>query len=119
VLEPGKALSWQLNAPHRVDNLDGLNVSITTDYFTPYAQKKYGVYYANGVMRRKFGISPKSTATDGLGAYAKCAAALAFKKSGMMSKDERKMFSTFTLDPDNIGQIIDIPQNERQEIVQL
>ncbi|GJM02817.1 MAG: hypothetical protein DHS20C08_13180 [Rhodomicrobium sp.] len=119
VLEPGKALSWQLNAPHRVDNLDGLNVSITTDYFTPYAQKKYGVYYTNGVMRRKFGMSPKSTSTDGLGAYAKCAAALAFKKSGMMSKDERTMVSTFTLDPENIGQIIDIPQNERREIVQL
>lgn len=119
VLEPGKALSWQLNAPHRVDNLDGLNVSITTDYFTPYAQKKYGVYYANGVMRRKFGMAPKSTAVEGLGAYAKCAAALAFKKSGMMSKDERKMVSTFTLDPDNLGKIIDIPAHLRREIVQL
>lgn len=119
VLEPGKALSWQLNAPHRVDNLDGLNVSITTDYFTPYAQKKYGVYYANGVMRRKFGMEPKSTAVEGLGAYAKCAAALAFKKSGMMSKDERKMVSTFTLDPDNLGKIIDIPAHLRREIVQL
>lgn len=119
VLEPGYALSWQLNAPHRVDNLDGLNVSITTDFFTPYAQKKYGVYYANGVLRRKFGMAPKSTAVEGLGAYAKCAAALAFKKSGMMSKDERKMVSTFTLDPDNLGKIIDIPAHLRREIVQL
>lgn len=119
VLEPGTALSWQLNAPHRVDNLDGLNVSITTDYFTPYAQKKYGVYYANGVMRRKFGVEPKSTDVQGLGAYAKCAAALAFKKSGMMKSTERKMISTFTLDPHNIGNIIDIPDSERTQIVQL
>ncbi len=119
VLEPGKALSWQLNAPHRVDNLDGLNVSITTDYFTPYAQKKYGVYYANGVMRRKFGMSPKSTNVDSLGAYAKCAAALAFKKAGVMKSSEREMISTFRLDPENIGQIIDIPQAERTVIDQL
>lgn len=119
VLEPGKALSWQLNAPHRVDNLDGLNVSITTDYFTPFAQKKYGVYYTNGVMRRKFGMSPSSTNVDGLGAYAKCAAALAFKKSGLMKSDERKMISTFVLDPENIGKIIDIPDAERTIINQL
>ena len=70
-------------------------------------------------MRRKFGMEPKSTAVEGLGAYAKCAAALAFKKSGMMSKDERKMVSTFTLDPDNLGKIIDIPAHLRREIVQL
>ncbi len=119
VLEPGKALSWQLNAPHRVDNLDGLNVSITTDYFTPYAQKKYGVYYANGVMRRKFGMEPRSTNVAGLGAYAKCAAALAFKKAGVMKSSERTMMSTFRLDPENIGQIIDIPQAERTVIEQL
>lgn len=119
VLEPGTALSWQLNAPHRVDNLDGLNVSITTDYFTPYAQKKYGVYYANGVMRRKFGLTPKSTATEGLGAYAKCAAALAFKKAGVMKSTEREMLSTFRLDAENIGQIIDIPKNQRTVIEQL
>ena len=119
ILEPGKALSWQLNAPHRVDNLDGLNVSITTDYFTPYAQKKYGVYYANGVMRRKFGMAPKSNAVEGLGAYAKCAAALAFKKAGLMKSSEREMVSTFRLDPENIGQIIDIPSAERTVIEQL
>lgn len=119
ILEPGTALSWQLNAPHRVDNLDGLNVSITTDYFTSHAQKKYGVYYANGVMRRKFGMTPKSTNVEGLSAYAKCAAALAFKKSHIMSANERQMVSTFTLDPENIGQIIDLPDGERKVIEQL
>lgn len=119
VLEPGTALSWQLNAPHRVDNLDGLNVSITTDYFTPFAQKKYGVYYTNGIMRRKLGMSPKSTDANGLGAMAKCAAALAIKKSKIVKVKERTMMSTFTLDPDNIGQIIDLPENQRTEIVQM
>lgn len=119
VLEPGTALSWELNAPHRVDNLDGLNVSITTDYFTDFAQKKYGVYFANGAMRRKFGFKPKSTKVDGIGAYAKCAAALALKKSGMMKSNERHVFSTFTLDPENIGQIVDIAENDREEIIQL
>ena len=118
-LEPGFALSWQLNAPHRVDNLDGLNVSITTDYFTSFAQKKYGVYYTNGLMRRKLGMEPKSTSVDGIGAYAKCAAALALKKTGILKVDEREMVSTFQLDPDNIGQIIDIPEDQRNIIHQL
>ncbi len=119
ILEPGSALSWQLNAPHRVDNLDGLNVSITTDYFTPYAQRKYGVFYANGVLRRRFGFSPKSTDVNGPMAYAKCAAALAFKKAGVMKSSEREMISTFRLDPDQLGNIIDIPKAERSIIEQL
>lgn len=119
ILEPGYGLSWPLNAPHRVDNLDGLNVSITTDYFTPLAQKKYGVYFANGILRRKFGLLPKSTDLNGFGAVAKCAAALAFKKSGVMKNEERKMISTFQLDPENIGHIIDLPKEQCSEIHQL
>ena len=67
-LEPGWALSWPQNAPHRVDNIDGLNVSITTDYFIPAATRKYGVYFANGMLRRRFGLRPASTRSSGPGA---------------------------------------------------
>ncbi|MEM9030827.1 MAG: hypothetical protein AAGC70_20900, partial [Pseudomonadota bacterium] len=117
-LEPGWALSWPQNAPHRVDNLDGLNVSITTDFFTPAAQRKYAVYYANGLMRRRFGIQPRSTATQGLGALTKCASALALKKVGVHSQNEREMIQSFALDTTTPGAILNLQQRDWRPIHQ-
>ncbi len=117
-LEPGWALSWPQNAPHRVDNLDSLNVSITTDYYTPAAQRKYGVYYANGLMRRRLGWQPRSTATDGIGALAKCAAAVAMKKLGVHRQAERDMMQSFVLDLSQPGAIDELPPSEWRPILQ-
>ena len=99
VLEPGDVISWPLNAPHRVDNLDGLNMSLTTDYMTSEAQRKYGVYYTNGFLRRAIGMEPRSTATEGPVALAKCAFALAIKKLGIRKSEEFEFVSTFKVDP--------------------
>ena len=117
-LEPGWAVSWPQNAPHRVDNLDGLNVSITTDYFTPAARRKYGVYFANGMMRRRFGLAPRSNRAAGLGAVAKCGAALAMKKLGLHRVNEREMIKSFSLDASKPGHIIDLAPTERTPILQ-
>ncbi|SDP28586.1 hypothetical protein SAMN04488061_2722 [Filomicrobium insigne] len=118
VLEPGYALSWPHNAPHRVDNLEGLNVSITTDYFTPETKRRYGVYYTNGLMRRRLGVKPRSTSANGIGAYAKCAAALAAKKVGVKAATERSMMQTFKLNKEMPGALIDLSPAEQQAITQ-
>lgn len=102
-MEPGDVLSWPMNAPHRVDNLEGLNVSLTSEFFTPFVWRKYGVYFFNGMIRRKLGMEPKSTNTDGLMAYAKCAAALAAKKLGVMNNERFDFISTFQVDPTQPG----------------
>ena len=117
-LEPGWALSWPQNAPHRVDNLDGLNVSITTDYFTPAAQRKYGVYFYNGMVRRRFGMKPRSTRIDGVGALAKCIGSLALKKAGVLRSAEREMIKSFHLDAQTPGRIIDLPADQQIAIHQ-
>jgi hypothetical protein len=117
-LEPGQVVSWPLNAPHRVDNLDGLNVSITTEFFTPAARRKYGVYYANGFARRHLGYTPKSAAYEGPMAYAKSAAALAIKKLGLAKASERAMMCSFKLEKSRFGQIIDLAPQERWNIQQ-
>ncbi len=117
-LEPGDAVSWPQNAPHRVDNLDGLNVSITTDYFTPAAQRKYGVYFTNGLMRRRLGLKPGSTATTGLGALTKCIAAFVLKKLNLHKVKERDMLQSFLLDPKRPGGTVQLDPQEWKPILQ-
>jgi len=51
---------WPLNCPHRVENEDCLNISVTTEHWTTDLRKQYAVNYANGILRRKFGFTDPS-----------------------------------------------------------
>jgi len=51
-LEPGEAVSWPLHAPHRVENLDAFNVSLSVDYQTWPSRILNGAHYTNGLLRR-------------------------------------------------------------------
>jgi hypothetical protein len=51
-LEPGEAAAWPLHAPHRVENLDAFNVSLSVDYQTWTSRILNGAHLTNGVMRR-------------------------------------------------------------------
>lgn len=57
-LEPGDMLCWPLHSPHRVENLDGLNVSITMEWSSWRSAIRNGAYAANGAIRRHTGRAP-------------------------------------------------------------
>lgn len=64
-LNPGEMLTWAQNTPHRVDNLEGLNVSLTTEHYTPRAMQKRMTYLSNHYLRRWFGLPTTGTRIDG------------------------------------------------------
>lgn len=70
-LEPGQWLAWAQNAPHRVTNLDGVNVSLSTEYFTPASRRRARVYVANRFFRTRLGFKHLSAREDGAAALAK------------------------------------------------
>ncbi len=61
-LRPGESVSWPLHGPHRVVNHDSFNVSVTIEFKTPRSTFTNGTYYTNGVLRRRFGLKPKTRA---------------------------------------------------------
>lgn len=69
--QPGQMLHWPLNAPHRVENHDCLNVSVTTEYWTRKALLNQRLNMANGTLRYRLGMTPKSRSTRGLGFFTK------------------------------------------------
>lgn len=89
-LEPGQMLHWPLNSPHRVDNLDVLNISVTTEYWTPEIRRSQMVTVANGVLRRHLGMSPDSRKLDGPGFWAKAALQAAWRRSPWAGKQRRQ-----------------------------
>ena len=98
VLKPGEMLHWPLNAPHRVENLDCLNVSMTTEHWTDDIRNMYALRYANGVLRRTFAMTPRAPYPHGLRFWAKAALAAAVKKSGWMKRSAVDSRVTWRLD---------------------
>lgn len=106
---PGEMLHWPLNAPHRVENLDCLNVSMTMEYWTEDSRRKQMINLANGILRHKGGLAPKSRATEGAGFWAKAALQAGIKRAGLLQKErEARRAVDFKLDPVKPGAIIDI-----------
>jgi hypothetical protein len=57
VVKPGQMITWPQNAPHRVTNRDGLNVSLSTEHRNPVARRRLNVHLANHFIREQFGCN--------------------------------------------------------------
>lgn len=106
-LQPGEMLHWPLNGPHRVDNHDCLNVSITTEHWTKSLRNAYAVNYANGLLR-KAGLNRLSQPDRGPGLWGRLALAGAVKFSGAGKKTAKPYQIDFRVDPEAPGAVRDI-----------
>jgi hypothetical protein len=97
-LQPGQMLHWPLNAPHRIENANCVNVSFATEHFTRELRRHYYVNCANGVLR-KSGRAPLSQKTDGLTYWTKFGVAALHKISGSKRKRKRTPKIEFAIDP--------------------
>lgn len=109
-LEPGEMLHWPLNAPHRVENLDGVNVSVTTEHFTDQIRNMYAARYANGVVRYRLGLRPPPPSTRGPGLWARAALALGVKKAGLMRSRQAPKVIEWELDPAAVNGVRPVPE---------
>lgn len=107
-LHPGEMLTWPLYAPHRVQNHDCLNISVTMEHWTDPIWKSYAVHYGNGVLRRALGVQGLSTKSDGMLVYPKAASALLWKKLGRQTKGDVVKRRDFRIDASSANGRTDI-----------
>ncbi len=108
-LEAGQMLHWPLNAPHRVENFDCLNVSMTIEYWSDEIRRAHMVNVANGFLRHKLGITPKSRALNGASFAGKAVLQKLLKNSKWLKKERAARRPVdFRLDSMNLGQIVDL-----------
>jgi len=102
-LHPGMAANWPLHGPHRIENQSGVNVSVPFEISTPQSRLQNSILFANGVLRRSLGYTPRSTSTEGLGALGKrLLTAMVKLKIKLLGERERPMPKserTFDIDP--------------------
>ena len=82
-LEAGHGVAWPSNAPHRVENLGTVNISLSIEYMTWCNRLRLGAYYLNGLLRR-VGLPQKPVADlKPLGLAARWALAQPLKRLGL------------------------------------
>jgi hypothetical protein len=110
-LEPGQMLNWPLNAPHRVENLGTVNISMTVSYVNQDIRRAQIVNLANGMLRHRFGYTPKSRSIRGPSYFGK-AVMQKLLRNGKWLKRERSARHAidFRLDADHPGEVVDLPK---------
>jgi Cupin-like domain len=110
-LEPGQMLNWPLNAPHRVENLGTVNISMTVSYLNQDIRRAQIVNLANGMLRHRFGYTPKSRSIRGPSYFGK-AVMQKLLRNGKWLKRERsaRRAIDFRLDADHPGEVVDLPK---------
>lgn len=78
-LSPGKMVSWPQTAPHRIDNGDCVNISLSCEFLTLQSLLVANAMYTNGVMRRKLGANPAIARDGSIAKLSKAAIARALK----------------------------------------
>jgi hypothetical protein len=110
-IEGGEMLHWPLNAPHRVENFDCLNVSMTTEYWTETIRRNQMINTANGILRQHMGFKPTSRALSGPGFWGKAMMQAGLRRTGMLDKKRKAVRPIeFVLDKTNLGRVVDIPK---------
>ncbi len=105
-LEPGQWATWPQNAPHRVTNLDSVNVSLATEHYTRESRLRARVYTANRFFRTRLGLRNLSTREDGPGALMKTLLHRLANKAGLDPLQIKRHIAALRVDPDAPGGVI-------------
>lgn len=110
-IEPGDMLTWEMNAPHRVENLNTFNISMTVSFTNQEIRRSEVVSIANGLLRRRFGYEPKTRGLHGLSYFGK-AMMEKLLRNGTWIRRERKARRTidFRLDAETPGHVVELPK---------
>jgi hypothetical protein len=99
-LEPGQWIAWPQNAPHRVTNLDSLNISLATEHFSRESRRRARVYTANRFFRTRFGLHGLSAREQGLAAMTKTVLHRLAKMAGLDRLSPKQHKPSMRVDPD-------------------
>jgi hypothetical protein len=108
-LGPGQMLNWPLNAPHRVENLGSVNISMTVSYVNDEIRRAEIVNLANGLLRHRFGYQPRTRNLRGPSYFAKAVMQKLYRDSGWVKRERKARRPTeFRLDATEPGNIVNL-----------
>ncbi|MEP3653926.1 MAG: hypothetical protein ABJO36_03435 [Litorimonas sp.] len=111
-LAEGMALTWPLNAPHRVDN-QSFCVSVTTEYSTQESGSKNAAMLTNATLRHRFGMNPSYERDGNLTRRVKSVAGRVLRKAKLTPDTTKPDMVTFRIDGSAETYIVDVEAFQR------
>jgi len=102
-LHPGEALAWPLYAPHRVENVDGLCVSLSMEYQTWESRARTGALYTHAYMRTRGLKPPAVSAVNGPALAMKWAMSVPLRRMMVLGNRIAAIPREFVADPTASG----------------
>jgi len=113
-LEPGMVAFWPQNAPHRVENLEGLNVSLATEHFTEESRARARVYVANRFLRNTFGFRRLDDRTEGPSAFAKTLVHRVVRACRLDPTRKKRQRPTLRVEPSAPLGVVELEREQRR-----
>ena len=111
-LQPGQAITWPMNMPHRVDN-QAFCISVTTEYSTVASGRRNAAMIANATLREKLGRNPSYWNASPAENYIKSIFGRVIKKAKLSATAEYTDLVTFKIDDAAEDYIVDVEPFER------
>jgi len=99
-IEPGQWAAWPHNAPHRVSNLEGLNVSLATEHFTRTTVRRERLYVANRFLRSRLRLRNLSSREEGTAMAVKIGLHRIARRLGLESLEYKRYVPVLKVDAD-------------------
>ena len=106
------ALTWPLNAPHRVDN-QSFCVSVTTEYSTKQSGAKNAAMLTNATLRHRLGLNPSYQRDGDLKRQMKSLAGRVISKAGFAPDTSTPDMVTFRVNGQAKDFIVDVEPFQR------
>jgi hypothetical protein len=127
-VEPGQLLTWPQHTPHRVTNLAGLNVSLSTEHKNARAVRRINCHLANRFLRNKLGRYCHSVTSDGPAAHVKQVIARSVRLCQKLTQKQQAQYTypiSFKVDPSapsgvallDVDESILVAPHENEELV--
>lgn len=116
-LEPGQWVIWPQNAPHRLTNMDSVNVSLSTEHFTRQGRWRSRVYGANRFFRTRLGLRNLSTREEGPVAVMKAVLHRLAREAGLDRLQTKAHTPSMRVDPDAPGGVVMLEENAAAKAV--
>jgi hypothetical protein len=107
-LAPGQWVTWPQNAPHRVTNLDSVNVSLATEHFTAATLRRQRVYVANHFFRTRLHAKNVAARETGASAVLKTVVHRVASKLGLARMQYRHHVPALRIDADAPGGVVSL-----------
>jgi hypothetical protein len=113
-LEGGQVAAWPQNSPHRVENIDGLNVSLSCEFATARSRRREYTYCGAWFAEQRLHLPVGSMDEAGPAPALRRLAYRIARKAHIVRPKHRLLYmAQFVVDPDAPGGVAPLPEPVR------